>query len=193
VDVNRLVVANAVAAGASHVCALRADNATLCWGSNSTSQLGQVTPAPAAVLNWTTGNPSVATIDASGAAQVLAGGVTVIVANYGGRSIGELLTSVAPDSDGDGVPDSSDNCTLLANPSQCDSDNDGFGYRCDGDFNQTNSTNAADTTLFRAQLAQPSVGPVFNEADINCNGVVNSQDTTLFRGLLGSAPGPGAN
>ena len=79
---------------------------------------------------------------------------------------------------------------MRANPASCDSDGDGFGNRCDGDFNQTNTTNAADTTLFRAELGKPSIGPTFNEADINCNGFVNSQDTTLFRGLLGSSPGP---
>ena len=124
---------------------------------------------------------------------MLAAGVATIIANYGGRAIGELLTSTVPDADGDGVPDSFDNCTLRANASQCDSDGDGFGNRCDGDFNQSNTTNAADTTLFRAQLGQPSVGPLFNAADLNCNGFVNSQDTTLFRGLLGSPPGPGNN
>ncbi len=99
-----------------------------------------------------------------------------------------------PDTDGDGIADSADNCTLVANPSQCDSDGDGFGNHCDGDFGNpapgNGATNSQDYVLFLAQLAQPSVGPVFNEADINCNGVVNSQDSVLFRALLGSPPGP---
>ena len=97
---------------------------------------------------------------------------------------------ISPDTDGDGVPDESDNCTLLANPTQCDSDGDGYGNRCDADFNDNGSTNAQDTALFRQQLGQPSVGPTFNEADLNCNGAVNAQDTALFRQLLGSPPGP---
>lgn len=36
-----------------------------------------------------------------------------------------------PDADGDGVPDASDNCPLVANPDQADRDGDGIGDACD--------------------------------------------------------------
>lgn len=94
------------------------------------------------------------------------------------------------DVDGDGTENSLDNCTLVPNPSQCDSDGDGYGNHCDGDLNNNAATNAQDYILFRPQLGQPSVGPAFNQADLNCNGVVNSQDYVLFRPLIGSPPGP---
>ncbi len=105
----------------------------------------------------------------------------------------EVTTSPASaDTDGDGVADAADNCTLAANPTQCDSDADGYGNRCDGDLNNNGTVNAQDNALFRGQLGQPSVGPTFNQADLTCNGAINAQDTALFRQLLGSPPGPSA-
>jgi hypothetical protein len=100
------------------------------------------------------------------------------------------LVPPPPDADSDGVPDATDNCSALANPIQCDSDADGFGNACDGDLDNNGFTNAFDTLLFRQQLGQPSVGPTYNQADVNCDGAVNAFDTPLFRGLLGKPPGP---
>ena len=91
-----------------------------------------------------------------------------------------------------------DNCRTLANntgaAAQCNSDGDAFGNRCDGDIapgSGNNFTNAQDNTTFKALLGQPSLAPVYNKADINCNGFVNAQDNTSFKGLIGSPPGPG--
>jgi len=39
-----------------------------------------------------------------------------------------------PDTDGDGIPDSEDNCIDEPNPDQADSDEDGVGDLCDADF-----------------------------------------------------------
>jgi len=100
------------------------------------------------------------------------------------------LVNPFTDTDADTVAQIFDNCTTRSNTSQCDSDFDGYGNRCDGDVNNNLATNAQDVTLFRQQLGQPSVAPIYNEADINCNGVVNAQDVTLFRPLLGAPPGP---
>jgi choice-of-anchor B domain-containing protein len=43
------------------------------------------------------------------------------------------------DSDSDGIEDSLDNCTSIANPNQEDDDNDGIGNVCDGDFLDPNA------------------------------------------------------
>jgi hypothetical protein len=106
-----------------------------------------------------------------------------------------LSTNLTPalgpaDADGDGVLDAADNCSVVVNPAQVDSDQDGFGNACDGDLGNNGFTNAQDTTLFRQQLGQPSLAPTYNAADINANSFVNGQDTTLFRKLLGLPPGP---
>lgn len=95
-----------------------------------------------------------------------------------------------PDTDGDGIADAEDNCTLVANPSQCDSDGDGYGNLCDGDLDNNGFTNVQDYAQFRAELGAPSTPPSFNVADLNCNSAVNAQDYAIFRRLLGLPPGP---
>jgi len=97
---------------------------------------------------------------------------------------------VQADTDGDGVPDSADNCMLVPNPGQCDSDGDNFGNHCDGDLNNNTFTNAQDYILFRALLGEPSAAPTYNQADLNCNSFVNAQDYILFRQRLGVPSGP---
>ncbi|MEO8444468.1 MAG: thrombospondin type 3 repeat-containing protein [Gammaproteobacteria bacterium] len=172
--------------------------------------------------NWSTHVLSFQLSDPALSGQILQFGFQSVSRQYGNSGVyydNIVFQSLTPDADGDGIADSvdncpavansdqadtdgdargdlCDNCRLLANNSgagaQCDSDNDGFGNRCDGDFNNNSATNAQDTTLFRQRLGQPSVAPTYNAADLNCNGSVNAQDTTLFRQLLGAPPGPGA-
>jgi hypothetical protein len=56
------------------------------------------------------------------------------------------------DLDEDGVPDYRDNCVTLANGSdednQADSDRDGFGNRCDGDYNNDGPVDSLDADIF---------------------------------------------
>jgi hypothetical protein len=51
------------------------------------------------------------------------------VASYGPMQY--CVCEPTPDSDGDGIPDSLDNCPAVANPDQADSDGDGLGDLCD--------------------------------------------------------------
>jgi hypothetical protein len=101
-----------------------------------------------------------------------------------------LAWQVLRDSDADGVYDDQDNCINAANSSQVDSDNDGFGNLCDGDFNNNGVTNAQDYVLFKAAVGQPSTPPAYSQYDLNTNGFINTQDYVLFRSALGEAPGP---
>jgi hypothetical protein len=95
------------------------------------------------------------------------------------------------DTDGDGVPDSRDNCTLVPNASQLDSDGDGYGNHCDCDFNQDDFCGGPDYTLFIGCFNEPTNGdPVCEAADMNADDFVGGPDFTLFIGGFNGPPGP---
>ena len=95
------------------------------------------------------------------------------------------LVSDAPDTDGDGAPDALDNCLLSSNPDQIDVDGDGYGNRCDGDFNNDCAVNFADTALMSAGFfgADPLL-------DMDGDGSVNFSDLALLKDQFFGAPGP---
>jgi hypothetical protein len=98
-----------------------------------------------------------------------------------------VSVSVFVDADGDGVPDDVDNCLGVFNPDQRDTDGDGFGNRCDADFNNDGVVNFADLAIFRARFATSNA-----DADLNGDGIVNFADLAIFRALFGRPPGPSA-
>ena len=72
----------------------------------------------------------------------------------------------ADDIDGDGFQDSFDNCRLVPNRRQLDSDSDGYGNRCDVDFNQDGVADGTDVRFFTRAIRAKN--PV---ADVNEDGV----------------------
>ncbi|MCQ8116149.1 dockerin type I domain-containing protein [Methylomonas rosea] len=98
---------------------------------------------------------------------------------------GAVAAQPAPDSDGDGVADNLDNCKLVVNANQRDTDGDSFGNICDPDFNQNNVVDPADLSRLKSKL-----GTVSANEDLNGNGVVDPADLSLLKTYLGKAPGP---
>ena len=103
-----------------------------------------------------------------------------------------IVASLAPmDTDGDGVPDGSDNCLTVANADQLDTDGDGIGNMCDCDFNQDNFCGGPDFTLFIGCFNAGTGGdPTCEAADMNGDGFVGGPDFTLFIGGFNGPPGP---
>ncbi|MCC7516953.1 MAG: thrombospondin type 3 repeat-containing protein, partial [Pseudomonadales bacterium] len=70
----------------------------------------------------------------------------------------QVSSNTVPDSDADGVVDATDNCPLVANPGQEDTDNDGLGDACDttptGDTDGDGVDNATDNCPLVANPAQ---------------------------------------
>lgn len=95
------------------------------------------------------------------------------------------VTNVPADVDGDGIVDHADNCTIVSNPSQRDTDNDGFGNYCDPDFDNDLIVNAADLAYFKPQFF--STDP---DADLNGNGIVNAADLAILKTMFFKPPGP---
>ncbi|MDH3589935.1 MAG: thrombospondin type 3 repeat-containing protein, partial [Gammaproteobacteria bacterium] len=73
-----------------------------------------------------------------------------VVTNPGSKeAMTEIVFEVAGDTDGDGIDDSVDNCSMRHNPDQVDTDNDGFGNACDADFNQDAMVDFHDVSMMR--------------------------------------------
>ena len=84
----------------------------------------------------------------------------------------------ASDADGDGVPDSIDNCPTVYNPDQQDTDRDGIGDACDNCPEKTNYT--------QVDTDNDGIG---NECD-NCPFVSNTDQANGDHDLLGDACDP---
>jgi hypothetical protein len=101
------------------------------------------------------------------------------------------------DSDEDGVPDSTDNCTHVANGpensefgNQVDSNGDGIGDACDCDFNDDGACNLADFSIFLPSFVL-GADPGGTGTDMNSDGSVNINDYNLFLpGFQAGQPGP---
>lgn len=92
-----------------------------------------------------------------------------------------------PDTDGDGITDSADNCIEVSNADQRDTDGDGIGNICDGDFNDScTAVNFEDLGIFKSVFLQP--GDL--DEDMNGDGIVNFLDLGLFKTGFLAEPGP---
>lgn len=92
----------------------------------------------------------------------------------------------APDTDGDGVLDPLDNCRLVANANQRDTDADGYGNICDPDFNNNGVVDSQDGAMLKAAFGSAA----FPDRDLNGNGIVDSQDGAILKARFGQPPGP---
>ena len=102
---------------------------------------------------------------------------------------------MAPDTDGDGIPDPLDKCLIdsrnVAAP--CDTDVDGYANVCDADFNQDFSVGSIDFGMFFVPAfkgTDPAPWP--QGMDSNCDNSVNAIDWGMFflprfKGAMGGA------
>ncbi|MBY0399965.1 thrombospondin type 3 repeat-containing protein [Myxococcota bacterium] len=118
----------------------------------------------------------------------------------GSIALGSALSTWAGtvlDTDGDLVPDPFDNCSLHPNgpnegTNQVDSDLDGYGNRCDTDYDNSLTTTVADFSQWFGTFGTKSHG----ETDHDGSGTITVADYVIFlskfhRDTAGpGAPGP---
>lgn len=90
-----------------------------------------------------------------------------------------------PDTDGDGLIDPFDNCTLVANTSQVDTNFDGFGNHCDADLSNEGAIDFIDLGIMKSVFF--SSDP---DADLNADGSVDFIDLAMLKQVFFGAPGP---
>ena len=95
-------------------------------------------------------------------------------------SIGEFDTT-----DGDGVPDELDNCTVIPNWCQRDTDSDNFGNYCDPDFTNDLIVNASDLAYLKEVFFTDDP-----DGDLNGDVIVNVEDLVILKSMFFKPPGP---
>lgn len=119
-----------------------------------------------------------------------------------------LMIAHGSDQEGDGVPDSLDNCPSVYNPGQenvdtdrhgdvCDNcilvdnddqrdtDNDLYGNICDPDFDDSLSIDFADLAIMKSLFFTTDAG-----ADLDGSGAVDFADLAILKAMFFGAPGP---
>lgn len=104
--------------------------------------------------------------------------------NLDGQLSARESNRLVPDTDGDTQLDGFDNCTLVANTNQRDSNGDYYGNVCDADLNNSGLTNTADFAIQRSVLNQSVGNLLAAAADLNHSGTVTAADFAILRSVL---------
>jgi hypothetical protein len=103
----------------------------------------------------------------------------------GESTVDTLLQAGSLDTDEDGVPDASDNCTEVVNADQRDTNGDGIGNACDPDLTGDCVVNFSDLGALEAVFFTSDP-----DADFDGSGSVNFTDLGVLKSFFFLPPGP---
>ena len=78
-----------------------------------------------------------------------------------------------------------DNCSVVGNPGQRETDGDGYGNFCDPDLDNNGVVQAADLAIFK-----PLFFTTDPDADFDGNGIVQAGDLAIMKKMFFQPPGP---
>jgi hypothetical protein len=154
--------------------------------------LNATSTASAGVLNAVKG-PLLVGASASGSSstspsQVFPGVIDEVAIYNRALTDAEIGAAAAGDSDGDGVPDSTDNCPVDFNPDQADRDGDGIGDACDSTPNGDVDGDSVDDAIDNCpQVYNP------DQADTDGDGVGDACDDSSMGDIDGDGVGDADN
>jgi len=96
-----------------------------------------------------------------------------------------ITVNLPADTDGDGITNESDNCTLVANADQRDTNGDGYGNICDPDLDNDGDVDFFDVALMRDVFL--SADP---DADLDGDNFVGFLDLNIMKTSFLGTPGP---
>jgi len=110
----------------------------------------------------------------------------VKLGNFGAWAVrdGDLGDS---DSDSDGIFDDADNCCLISNADQRDTNDDAIGNACDPDLDNDCDVDFSDVDILKQVFLTSDP-----DADFDGNGMVDFFDVEVLKEFFLSAPGPSA-
>jgi hypothetical protein len=96
-----------------------------------------------------------------------------------------------PDQDSDTICDPDDNCLIKFNPTQTDTNGDGFGNVCDADWDNNGSVGATDLGLWKVHFGHVNLHAI--DRDIDCveppNQIVGALELGCWKVCFGLPPG----
>jgi len=114
---------------------------------------------------------------------------SIVEAGIDGFTASILLCEEITDTDVDGIVDTADNCPVVYNPDQADTDDDGIGDACcctvRGDVDGNGERNVSDLTYLVNYLFQGGTAPGCpSEGNVDGGGETNVSDLTYLVGYL---------
>jgi hypothetical protein len=98
---------------------------------------------------------------------------------------------VGQDGDSDGVCDVMDNCTVVPNNGQRDTNANGFGNICDPDFNNDGIVGEQDSVILSNLWGKTVGDPAFNpDVDLDGDNMIGQEDYDIMMLYWGDQPGP---